>query len=123
MKKENKEPPELEKTEDNKTLIINNHKVPLSNLSKLYWPDEKITKGAMIEYYETMAKVILPYLKNRPLSLKRNPNGILDEGFFQKDAGEHTPSWVKKVNVQSGSEDKIIHYIMCNDKITQCDQG
>jgi len=55
----------------------------LSNLSKLYWPDDKITKGDLINYYESIAPFILPYLKNRPLSLKRNPNGILDEGFYE----------------------------------------
>ena len=101
---------------DEKTVVINKHSVELSHLSKIFWPDEKITKGDMINYYETVAQYILPYLKNRPLSLKRNPNGILDEGFFHKDAGEHAPEWVKKIEIFSESTNKIIHYIMCNDK-------
>src|SRR5260221_1415984 len=87
----------------------------LSNLEKLYWPDEKITKGDLINYYESVAAFILPYLKNRPLSLKRNPNGILDEGFYHKDAGDIAPAWMKTADIHSESSDKIIHYLVCND--------
>jgi bifunctional non-homologous end joining protein LigD len=87
----------------------------LSNLGKLYWPDEKITKGDLINYYESIAPFILPYLKNRPLSLKRNPNGILDEGFYHKDAGDIAPAWMKTADVHSESSNKIVHYLVCND--------
>ncbi|MEI9807023.1 MAG: non-homologous end-joining DNA ligase [Bacteroidota bacterium] len=90
-------------------------KPAFSNLDKLYWPDEKITKGDLISYYETIAPFILPYLKNRPLSLKRNPNGIKDEGFYHKDAGDIAPSWMKTANIHSGSTDKIVHYLVCNN--------
>jgi bifunctional non-homologous end joining protein LigD len=88
----------------------------LSNLSKIYWPDDKITKGDMIDYYDAVAPYIIPYLKDRPLSLRRNPNGIVDEGFFQKDSGEHAPEWVEKIDIFSESNSKTIHYIMCNNK-------
>ncbi len=101
--------------ETEKEVTIGKIKVPLSNPSKIYWPQEGFTKGDMIEYYKTIAPYILPYLKNRPLSLRRNPNGITDEGFFHKDAGEKAPSWIKKINVHSESNDKTIHYIMVND--------
>jgi bifunctional non-homologous end joining protein LigD len=87
----------------------------LSNLGKLYWPDEKISKGDLINYYESIAPFILPYLKNRPLSLKRNPNGILDEGFYHKDAGDIAPAWMKTADVHSESSNKIVHYLVCND--------
>lgn len=87
----------------------------LSNPGKLYWPDEKITKGDLINYYESIASFILPYLKNRPLSLKRNPNGILDEGFYQKDAADLAPAWMKTADIHSESSDKMIHYLVCND--------
>ncbi|HWB28661.1 MAG TPA: DNA ligase D [Chitinophagaceae bacterium] len=100
----------------NKTVTVNKHTLQLSNLTKIYWPGEGITKGDMIEYYEKISPYILPYLKNRPMSLKRNPNGIADAGFFQKDAGEQAPAWVKKIDVFSESNEKTIHYIMCNDK-------
>ncbi len=97
---------------------IDGHNLTLTNLSKLYWPKEKITKGDLIAYYDTMAEYILPYLKDRPLSLKRNPNGILDEGFYHKDAGEQAPSWVKKYDVESESSNKTVNYIVCNNKAT-----
>jgi len=89
--------------------------VPLTNLNKVYWPVEGYTKGDMIRYYESVSKFILPYLKNRPLSLKRNPNGITEEGFFHKDAGEHAPSWMKVEDIYSDSSHKTIHYLVCND--------
>lgn len=88
----------------------------LSNFEKIYWPEDKLTKGDMIEYYDAVADYILPYLKDRPLSLKRNPNGILDDGFFQKVSGEQAPEWVSRIDIHSESNDKTIHYIMCNDK-------
>jgi DNA ligase D-like protein (predicted polymerase)/DNA ligase D-like protein (predicted 3'-phosphoesterase) len=89
--------------------------VPLTNLNKVYWPQEGYTKGDMIRYYESVSKFILPYLKNRPLSLKRNPNGITEEGFYHKDAGENAPAWMKVENIYSDSSHKIIHYLVCND--------
>ena len=88
---------------------------PYTNLDKLYWPDEGITKGDLINYYEAMASFVLPYLKNRPLSLKRNPNGIRDEGFYHKDAGDIAPDWIKTADIYSESSDKIIHYLVCNN--------
>src|SRR5690606_13125254 len=79
------------------TIAIDGHVVKLTNQSKLYWPDEKITKGDLINYYYSISKYILPYLKDRPQSLRRNPNGIRDKGFFHKDAGGSAPDWVKTV--------------------------
>jgi bifunctional non-homologous end joining protein LigD len=100
------------------TITVNKRKLELTNLNKVFWPKEGYTKGDLIAYYDGMADYILPYLKNRPLSLKRNPHGIEDEGFYQKDAGGSAPSWVKKANIHSESANKIIHYIVCNDKAT-----
>ena len=94
---------------------MKNEQLHLTSLDKVYWPDEGITKGDLIEYYKTMAPYILPYLKNRPLSLKRNPNGILDEGFYQKDAGELAPGWIKTEAIYAESSDKMVHYLVCND--------
>jgi DNA ligase D len=87
----------------------------VTNPGKLYWPEEEITKGDLISYYEMIAPYILPYLKNRPLSLKRNPNGILDEGFYHKDAGDIAPAWMKTADIHSASTDKIVHYLVCNN--------
>ncbi len=93
-------------------------KVNTTNLNKIYFPDKAITKGMVIEYYQQVADYILPYLKDRPQSLKRNPNGILDNGFFHKDAGDEAPAWVKSVEIYSDSTKKEIDYIICNDQQT-----
>ena len=68
---------------------IGKHVVNISNRQKIYWPDEGFTTGDVIDFYDKIADHILPHLKGRPLSLKRNPNGIRDSGFYHKDAGEN----------------------------------
>ncbi len=105
-------------TPNDKLLTLKGKQLELTHLNKVFWPKEGYTKGDLIEYYDTISKYILPYLKNRPLSLKRNPNGITDDGFFHKDAGEAAPSWVEKADIHSDSSDKIIHYIVCNEEAT-----
>lgn len=92
--------------------------VSISNRKKVYWPDEGFTKGDVIDYYDKVADYILPHLKGRPLSLKRNPNGINDSGFYHKDAGENAPPFVDVFKVKSESNGKIIDYIVCNNKST-----
>lgn len=93
-------------------------KVPVTHWDKLFWPEEKITKGDVVDYYLSIADYLLPYLKNRPQSLKRNPGGITDKGFFHKDAGEKAPSFVQTIALHSESSDKEIDYIVCNNKAT-----
>ena len=105
----------MKKTEEIK---IGKHVVAQTNRQKIYWPEEGYTKGDMLDYYDRVSDFILPFLKGRPLSLKRNPNGITDAGFYHKDAGENTPSYVDVFKVKSGSKDKIIDYIVCNNKAT-----
>jgi bifunctional non-homologous end joining protein LigD len=92
--------------------------VNLTNQHKIWWPDEGYTKGDVIAYYDAVSDYILPHLKDRPLSLKRNPNGIRDEGFFHKDAGEHAPNYAEVFPVESESSNKTIDYIVCNNKAT-----
>ena len=99
-------------------LVIGKIKVRTSNRDKIYWPEEGITKGMMIDYYQSIAEYILPYLKDRPESLKRNPGGIADKGFYHKDAGEDAPAFVKSISLYSESSKKDVDYIICNDKAT-----
>jgi len=99
-------------------LKIDGHKVEFTNLNKFYWPEEQITKGNLIDYYNSMYKFILPYLKDRPESLRRNPNGIIDHGFYHKDAGGDAPAWVKHKTIYSEAANKDIEYIICNDRAT-----
>jgi bifunctional non-homologous end joining protein LigD len=94
-------------------------KVTLTNLNKIYWPDEKISKGQLIDYYKAIASYILPHLKDKPLSLNRHPNGITAPGFFQKDLDtDKIPSWIKSAPLHSESNDKFIDYLICNDEAT-----
>ena len=116
QKQKQKEKEEEKPKAKDRVVTANRREIVLSNVDKIYWPEEQITKGEMIAYYETMADYILPYLKDRPLSLKRQPNGIKDDGFFQKDAGGMAPSWMKIAPVHSESNNKIIQYLVCNDK-------
>src|SRR5690349_9937592 len=78
--------------------------VKLTNQQKVYWDKEGYTKGDLVNYYRAVAPYILPYLKDRPQSMQRHPNGINKPGFYQKDVDPHTiPSWIKTVQVWSPS--------------------
>jgi bifunctional non-homologous end joining protein LigD len=107
-------------TEDNHdgTLRVDGHEVKLTNQNKLYFPKDGITKGQVVAYYNSISKYILPYLKDRPESLKRNPNGIEDKGFYHKDAAEDAPSFVDSITLHSKGARKDIDYILCNNKAT-----
>ena len=105
-------------TKEKSEVKIGGHIVTITNPKKVYWPDEGFTKGDVIDHYDKIADYILPHLKGRPLSLKRNPNGIKDSGFYHKDAGENAPSFVDVLKVKSESNGKIIDYIVCNNKAT-----
>jgi bifunctional non-homologous end joining protein LigD len=105
-------------TSMDKTKSTGGKKAELSNLDKIYWPEEGYTKGDMLEYYDKIYKYIGKYLKNRPESLRRNPNGIKDEGFFHKDAGDEAPDFVETWEMFSESANKDINYIVCNNKPT-----
>lgn len=113
--KRRKKSPLSEKTE---TLKVDGHLLKLTNQGKVYWPKDGFTKGDVLEYYNSISKYILPYLKDRPQSLKRNPNGIADKGFFHKDAGDKVPEWVDHIKLYSESAEKDIDYIVCNNKAT-----
>jgi len=91
-------------------------KVNITHSEKLYFPDEGYTKGHIVAYYEAMSKYILKYLKDRPESLRRNPNGIKDEGFFHKDVGDEVPAWIETYPVWSDTAHKTINYMVCNNK-------
>jgi bifunctional non-homologous end joining protein LigD len=89
----------------------------LTNLNKVYWPDEGYTKGDVVAYYHAMAPLILPYLRDRPQSLNRHPNGITGVHFFQKDVTRQPPpDWVKTATVRSESGKKDVTYALCQDE-------
>lgn len=104
--------------ENQRIVNVDGHDLKLTNQNKIFWPDEKYTKGDVINHYNNISDYILPYLINRPQSLKRNPGGIADKGFYHKDAGDNSPHWVKSTEFYSQSVNKTIDYILCNDKAT-----
>ena len=95
---------------------IDQQQVKLTNQNKLYFPKDRVTKGDVIDFYQNISKYILPYLKNRPQSMNRFPNGIDGMSFYQKDAAEETPDWIETQKIFSESTEKYINYIICNDK-------
>lgn len=101
-----------------KKITINRKELKLTNLEKIFWPEEKYTKGNLINYYTEVSKFILPYLKDRPESLNRFPNGINGESFYQKDVKEMPPSWVKKEKIFSESNNEYINYLVCQNEAT-----
>ena len=97
---------------------IGKQELKLTNQNKIYFPEDDITKGDVIDFYQSISKYILPHLKDRPQSMNRYPNGIKGLSFFQKDAAEETPEWIETQKVFSESSDKYINYIICNDRET-----
>jgi bifunctional non-homologous end joining protein LigD len=89
--------------------------VSLTNLDKIFWPKEKYTKGDLIEYYRKMWPFLKKYLKDRPQSLNRFPNGIKGESFYQKDL-KSVPPYGKTVQVYAESEQKMINYFIANNQ-------
>ena len=88
--------------------------VEISHPEKILFPKKKISKGQMAKYYESIAEKMLPYLKDRPLSLVRYPSGIKKQGFFQKNAAEYFPDYIKRVEIET--EDGINTQVICNNK-------
>jgi bifunctional non-homologous end joining protein LigD len=99
-------------------MTIEGHKLKFTNLNKVYWPDEGITKGNMLNYYAAISPYILPYLKDRPQSLNRNPDGINAKGFYQKDVEGKVADWIETFPYESESNDDTIDFLVCKDKAT-----
>jgi bifunctional non-homologous end joining protein LigD len=93
----------------------------LSNLDKVFWPEDGTTKGDLLTYYRRIAPVLVSHLKNRPFTMKRYPDGIGGGHFFQKDAPSHMPDWIPRRAYRSTSresrERRTIHYPLVNDEL------
>jgi bifunctional non-homologous end joining protein LigD len=87
----------------------------LTNLKKVFWPDDGYTKGDLIEYYRAISPWLLPYLRNRPLVMTRFPDGVGGKSFFQKDAPGFTPDWVRTERMWSEDTQREIDYFVCDD--------
>lgn len=99
-------------------MTVDGQQLKFTNLDKVYWPDEKITKGDMLNYYAAIAPYIVPYLKDRPQSLNRNPDGIKAKGFYQKDVDGKVADWIETFPYDSESTDETIDFLVCKDKAT-----
>jgi bifunctional non-homologous end joining protein LigD len=97
---------------------VNGRSLTVSNLDKVFFPESGFTKGEVIAFYSEIAEVILPHLRDRPLTLKRYPDGIEGEHFYEKNAPGHTPAWVKRVAVPRSEGGPDIQYVVCNDRAT-----
>ncbi|HYC32203.1 MAG TPA: DNA ligase D, partial [Gemmatimonadales bacterium] len=87
----------------------------LTNLSKVFWPEQGYTKGDLVEYYRAIAPWLLPYLRNRPLVMTRYPDGIGGKSFFQKDAPGFRPKWLRTERMWSEDTEREIDYFVADD--------
>jgi bifunctional non-homologous end joining protein LigD len=94
------------------TLTIDGHALKFTNLDKMYYPKDGYRKRDLLNYYDAVAPLLLPYLKDRPLSLKRYPNGIDKPYFFQKQVAPSFPKWLRTAVAQK------IRYVIGNDRAT-----
>lgn len=95
---------------------IDGYVFQLTNLEKIFWPDRKLTKAHLIKYYMDIASFLLPYIHNRPLVMKRYPDGIQGDYFYQKECPFYAPEWIETYPVKHNN--KVINYIVCNNVAT-----
>ncbi|MDX6535627.1 MAG: bifunctional non-ous end joining protein LigD [Gaiellales bacterium] len=99
-------------------ISVGNRKLKLTNLDKVLYPKAGFTKGDVIDYYRSVAPALLPHLKDRPLTMKRYPNGVDQEFFYQKEAPQHRPPWVKTVPIWSRGNKRDINFLLVNNLST-----
>jgi bifunctional non-homologous end joining protein LigD len=101
---------------ENVIIELDGKRLRLSNLNKIYFPESGYTKRNLLAYYYRIAGFILPFLRGRPLVLRRYPDGIRGQAFFQKDLREGVPEWLKTVPLDSEERGKEIHYATADDR-------
>lgn len=107
----------LNPTDETQVREIDGHSIKFTNLSKIYWPDEQVSKRDMLNYYYQVAPYILPYLKDRPQSLNRFPNGIHGKSFYQKDVTGKVPDWVNTYLYHSSDEEDVDkHFLVVQEE-------
>lgn len=94
---------------------VGGRRLKLTNLDKVLYPKAGFTKGQVIDYYARIAPVLVPHLAGKPLTLKRYPNGVDEPYFFEKNATQHRPDWVKTAPIWSEGNHRSVNYILCND--------
>jgi len=99
-------------------LIVKDRKIQVSNLDKVLYPKIGFTKGQVIDYYIRVASALLPHLKDRPLTMKRYPDGVEGGFFYEKNCPEHRPKWVQTAQVWSESNDRMMNFCLVQDLAT-----
>lgn len=89
----------------------------LSNLDKVYWPENGITKGDLVTYYFNAALAMLPHVADRPLTLKRQPDGVAGPYWYEKDAPSYTPDWMPRIDVEAQTEDRTIRFVTAREVV------
>jgi len=89
---------------------VEGRELSLSNLDKVLYPETGFTKAEVIDYYSRIAPVLLPHLRNRPLTLKRYPDGVEGEAFYEKNCPSHRPPWVETTKIWSGQNQRYQDY-------------
>src|SRR5262245_21237239 len=97
------------------SLNINGIIVPVSNLDKVFYHETSFTKGHVVDYYIRISPVLLPHLKDRPLTLKRYPDGVEGGFFYEKRCPTHRPEWIQTASVWSDRHEEEINYCLAND--------
>lgn len=100
------------------TTILKGRELSLSNIDKVLWPEQGFTKGELINYYVEISPYILEHLKNRPLVITRHPNGINEKSFYQKNAPEYLPEWIKTLPWYSRDSGRYINFILVEEAAT-----
>jgi len=108
--------PWLDEKEKELSINLNGQDLKLTNLDKIYWKKEHYTKRDLLNYYHGIAPVMLPYMKNRPQSLNRHPNGIDGMSFFQKNVQGKVPNWIQTFDEFSESTKETVHYYVCTNE-------
>ncbi|HEV9035767.1 MAG TPA: non-homologous end-joining DNA ligase, partial [Puia sp.] len=106
----------LNPDDDTQTVRLNKHELSFTHLSKVFWPKEKYTKRDLLNYYYEMASYILPYMKDRPQSLNRHPNGITGPGFYQKNVSGKVPEWIETFPYRTAEDDEDKEFLVCTDE-------
>ena len=88
----------------------------LSNLDKVYWPGEGITKGDLLAYYWNVADLLLPHLRDRPLTMKRMPDGLAGEPFYEKQVPAHAPDWLPTAAVPTEEDSRVVEFVLAQDR-------
>jgi bifunctional non-homologous end joining protein LigD len=96
-------------------LVVEGKRLSVSNLDKVLYPKAGFTKGQVIDYYVRIAPVLLPHLKDRPLTMKRYPDGVEGEFFYEKNCPQHRPKWVKTAKVWSEGNNRMMNYCLAQD--------